>query len=106
MTEEELLRLIDGLDAARLETWRATGWVRPRITSTGLDYAEVDVARTRLIVEMQDAMALDEEAVPVVLSLLDQVYGLRYRLRSLARAVKAQPQEIQAKIWGRLAEED
>jgi chaperone modulatory protein CbpM len=106
MTEEELLQLVDGLDAARLEAWRATGWVRPRITAAGFEYQEIDVARTRLIVEMQDAMALDEEALPVVLSLLDQVYGLRYRLRTLARAVKAQPTEVQARILGCLAEED
>ena len=39
-------------------------------------------------------MALGEEAMPVVLSLLDQVYDLRGTLRRIAGALEGQPPEV------------
>lgn len=43
-------------------------------------------------------MSLPSEAVPVVLSLLDQIHGLRRELRDLAGAVDAQPEDIRHAI--------
>jgi hypothetical protein len=36
--------------------------------------------------------------MPLVLSLLDQVYELRSRLKSVLRAVEAQPRDVQLAI--------
>jgi hypothetical protein len=36
--------------------------------------------------------------MPLVLSLLDQVYELRSRLKSVLRAVEAQPREVQLAV--------
>jgi chaperone modulatory protein CbpM len=53
-----------------LQRWIGEGHVR-------------DVERVRLILELRDVMQVNEEALPVVLSLLDQLYALRRRLRDL-----------------------
>ena len=45
------------------------------------------MARVRLIQELRDDMQVNEEALPVVLSLLDQLYDLRRRLRELGDAI-------------------
>jgi chaperone modulatory protein CbpM len=37
----------------------------------------------RLIRELRDELAVNEEALPVVLSLLDQLYALRRRVRAM-----------------------
>jgi chaperone modulatory protein CbpM len=37
----------------------------------------------RLILELRDLMQVNEEALPVVLSLLYQIYELRRRMRAL-----------------------
>jgi chaperone modulatory protein CbpM len=58
----------------------------------------VDVARLELICEIRHEFSIDEEAMPLVLGLLDQVYDLRRQLRRMCDAVAAQPPEVQAVI--------
>ena len=66
-----------------LQGWIAEGHVRPERTGQDLVFTELDVERVRLILELRDDMAVNEEALPVVLSLLDQLYALRRRMREL-----------------------
>jgi chaperone modulatory protein CbpM len=66
-----------------LQGWIAEGHVRPERSAGQLAFTELDVERVRLILELRDDMAVNEEALPVVLSLLDQLYELRRRLRAL-----------------------
>ncbi|WP_431281831.1 chaperone modulator CbpM [Humitalea sp. 24SJ18S-53] len=63
-----------------LQRWIAEGYVHPE---PGLVFQEIDVERVRLILELRDDLAVNEDALPVVLSLLDQVYALRRRLKRL-----------------------
>jgi chaperone modulatory protein CbpM len=66
-----------------LQGWIAEGHVRPERQDGDLAFTEIDVERVRLILELRDEMAVNEEALPVVLSLLDQLYELRRRLRAM-----------------------
>jgi chaperone modulatory protein CbpM len=99
----DLIRLIGGLQEAELRHWIAERWVRPEPMSGGYVFRDVDVARVRLIVELRRDLAIDEEALPVVLQLLDQVYALRRRLRALRDAIDAQPEAVGAAVQARLA---
>ncbi len=42
--------------------------------------------------------------MPIVLSLLDQVYGLRYRLGAVGAAIEAQPEPVRRAIAQSLAD--
>lgn len=75
---------ISGLRRRDLDRWIVNSWVRPDETPDGLLFRDIDVARVRLIQTLCDDMDVDEAALPVVLSLLDQLYDLRRRLRALA----------------------
>ncbi len=66
-----------------LHGWIAEGYVRPALRDGDLVFQEIDVARVRLILELRDVLAVNAEALPVVLALLDQVYALRRQLRAL-----------------------
>jgi len=101
---DAVIRLIAGLQAEDLRRWIAESWVRPESGTGGYFFHEVDIARVRLICELRVELAIDDEAMPVVLDLLDQVYSLRRRLRALAAAVDAQPEEIRAALRARLGE--
>jgi len=58
----------------------------------------VDVARVRLIAELRE-LRMDEEAMPVVLSLLDQLYAARRRMRLLQQAVdEAAPDAVRDRL--------
>src|SRR5260370_3806737 len=89
---EALLREVRAVDAAELGRWIDSGWVQPDGGPGNWFFHEVDVARVRLIVEIRQDLALGDEAVPVVFSLLDQLYGLRRELTALCGALAAQPE--------------
>jgi len=93
-----VLQSIQALSETDLDRWIAEGLVRPESSGEGWQFAEVDVARVRLIARLKVDMALDDAALPVVLALLDQVYGLRRQLRRLGTAVAAQPSAVQQAI--------
>jgi chaperone modulatory protein CbpM len=103
---EAVIRVVGGLNEAELRHWIAERWVRPESGAEGYIFAEVDVARVQLIHELRYELAIDEEAMPVVLQLLDQVYTLRRRLRLTLDAIDAQPAEIRAAIRARCGAEE
>ncbi len=102
---DALMREIQGLDAADLRHWIAEHWVRAEESEGGFLFYEVDVARVRLIRELRHELAIGDEAMPVILHLLDQVYALRRRLRRLCEAVDAQPLELRDAVHAHLADE-
>ena len=77
-----------GLERNELERWIVETWVRPEHDRGDYLFHDVDVARVRLIQELRDELEIDEAALPVVLSLLDQVYDLRRRMRQLVQALR------------------
>ncbi|MGO8919327.1 MAG: chaperone modulator CbpM [Stellaceae bacterium] len=102
MSFDAVIRLIGDLGDQELRRWIAERWVRPESRAEGYVFHEVDVARVRLIHELRYDLAIDEEALPVVLHLLDQVYALRRRLRQLHEVIDTQPDEVRAALLARL----
>jgi chaperone modulatory protein CbpM len=99
---DAVIRLIGDLQAEELRRWIDERWVRPEGEAPAYVFHEVDVARVRLIYELRYELAIDEEALPVVLRLLDQVYTLRRRLRATREAIEAQPTEVRQALLARL----
>ena len=95
---EDLLNRRKELDRRELTRWVENRWVLPERRNETWIFHEVDVARIELILEIRHEFAIDEEAVPLVLGLLDQVYDLRRQLRRMCDALAAQPPEVQAVI--------
>jgi len=80
ITPDILVARFPGLELGQLQEWIAEGMLR---AEPGPSFTEIDVARIALIMELRDALALDDAALPVVLSLLDQLYALRRELATL-----------------------
>ena len=102
MALEQVLATVGRLDRRDLTVWIERRWVRPRHEGGGYLFSDLDVARVTLICDMRHDMAIDDEAMPVILGLLDQVYGMRARLRHLVDAVAAQPEEVRLAIAAEL----
>jgi len=90
--------LFADLGREELVAWVERGWVLPEQQDTGWVFQDIDVARVRLIHDLRRQMEVGEDTMPLVLSLLDQVYELRGQLRAVLRAVEAQPEEVRAAI--------
>lgn len=97
-TESEVVRHIQGITRRHLRLWVGRGWVTPIERAGNHNYSEIDIARLQLIRQLKIDMAVNNEAIPIVLSLIDQLHGLRYELRSLAQAVETQHDDIQRAI--------
>jgi chaperone modulatory protein CbpM len=102
MALEQVLATVGRVDRHDLTMWIERRWVRPHHEAGGYVFTELDVARITLICDMRHDMAIDDEAMPVVLGLLDQVYGMRTRLRHLVDAVAAQPEEVRLAVAAEL----
>jgi chaperone modulatory protein CbpM len=107
-----VVALFTDLPEAELTNWVARGWVQPdqrdaaqgdaALGDGGWEFHEIDVARVRLIHDLHRAMEIGEETMPLVLSLLDQVYALRGTLHDLARALDEQPDEVRTAMLAAL----
>jgi chaperone modulatory protein CbpM len=89
-TGEFLLRA--RINAKVLDEWVEAGWLIPDQIGTGRRYSDVDLARAHLIRDLRD-LGINDEGIPVILDLIDQIYGLRRMLRGLLSTIKAQQQE-------------
>ncbi len=88
---DELLRRHGKLTAFHVERWVARGlhaWT----------FEQVDVARVRLLAELEGDIGLDDDTVETVIGLVDQVHTLRGQLGLLAQAIAEQPPETRAAI--------
>ncbi len=104
ITIETVCALVGDIEVREVERWIGESWVLPLQASSGWVFHDIDVARVRLIVELRRDLAIDDEAMPVVLSRMDQLYALRRRLKAMNAALDALPAETRAAIAARLDE--
>ena len=67
--------------------WIAQSWVLPVEEEGELLFDEIDRARIELIVELRRDLGVNDEAVPVVLRLIDQLHSLRRTVDELRRGI-------------------
>jgi chaperone modulatory protein CbpM len=87
------------LDAQVLDAWIEAGWLRPgghgssrefsNMNFSDLEFSDIDLARARLICDLRSDLGVNDEAIPVVLDLIDQIHGLRRLVRELVE--RSQP---------------
>jgi len=105
--------LFADLPEAELISWVARGWVQPEPhdpnpsdpqhdDAANWNFLDIDVARVRLIHDLRRSLDIAEETMPLVLSLLDQIYTLRGTLRDLVRALESQPEPVRTSILAAL----
>ncbi|MEA2988151.1 MAG: chaperone modulatory protein CbpM [Alphaproteobacteria bacterium] len=80
------------INVQTLEAWLEAGWLAPRRNDEGTHYSDVDLARAHLIEDLR-RLGINDEGVPVILDLVDQLHGLRHVLRVLLSTVRAQQLE-------------
>ena len=95
---DELLLRLRGLERRELVRWVENRWVLPERHGESWVFHEIDVARVELILDIRRDFAIDDEAMGLVLGLLDQVYDLRRQMRRLCDAVATQSPEVQEAI--------
>jgi chaperone modulatory protein CbpM len=105
-TLTEVVLAVERVDLVELHAWVERGWIAPagRRGAEPL-FSDLDVARACLICDLVHDLAVEEETVPLVLSLLDQVYDLRRQLGALTAAIQRQPDDVRRRILELLTEQ-
>jgi chaperone modulatory protein CbpM len=80
------------LDDAVLDQWVEAGWLTPHQETAGQRYSSIDLARAYLIRDLKD-LGVNDDGIPVVLDLIDQVHGLRCVLRELLSTIRSERQQ-------------
>lgn len=97
-TETQIVAEIEELTLRRLRIWVRRGWVVPEHREGGPVFDDLDTARVRLVCQLKAEMNVNDDSVPVILSLIDQVHGLRSQVRAMAAALERQPQDVREMI--------
>jgi len=95
---EEVISLVPELHREDLERWIRDALVEAAQEAGHPTFSELQFARVRLICTLRYDMDVEEETLPVVLDLLDQLHDTRERLHTLSQAVLAQDEEVKAAV--------
>lgn len=102
LTEDEVLAAIPGLTRTRLFTFIETRLVIPfrqeTENSSVHSFRQVDCARLRLLCELTNDLELDENALDIVITLIDQLHAARQDLLAIVRAVEAEGIEVRSRV--------
>ena len=99
---EDLLEQITALQRSDLEAWIREEMITPQDENGTVLFSESECARIHLVCTLHYDLEIDLEALPTVLSLVDELYETRQQLLSLTAAVAAQDKAIQSAILAAL----
>jgi len=92
LSERDVIARVQRLTVTRLRVWVQQGWIKP------VD----EEARAALICNLEDQLGFAEEDVPVLLSLIDQIHGLRSELMGVLAALEDLPPDVRATVRMRI----
>jgi chaperone modulatory protein CbpM len=95
-----------GIERRVIGAWVEQRWVLPAEKDGDYLFEEVDLARLKLIKDLVGELEVGEEAMPILLNLLDQLYEARRALAELETAIAACTEEVRDEIAARLARRD
>ncbi len=98
LREEEVVARVRTLTQERLVEYCAARVVIPAEGAQGRVYQRLDVARLELACDLNEQYEMEAEAISMVLSLVDQLHGVRAELRELVRALEGQPEAVRSEV--------
>ena len=81
------------LDHDTLEMWIAEEWIVPTGADPEVSFTEADLARAQLIRDLMGDLEVNDAGVGVILSLVDQMHGLRKVLADLLVSMHQSPDQ-------------
>jgi chaperone modulatory protein CbpM len=102
LSEEETLDAVSRLDHARLTRFVHAEMIRPADAGGRMVYRQVDIARIELLCDLSDDFELDDEALGIVMDLVDQLHSTRRDLVVLMQALAEETDEVRARVLRRI----
>tara|TARA_R110002126_G_scaffold45299_5_gene128614 strand:+ start:111 stop:440 length:330 start_codon:yes stop_codon:yes gene_type:complete len=97
-SEDEVVSTVTRLTRSQLVGFVESEFVRPELHTSGYMFCSVDIARLEFLCDLSLEMDLDEIALGIVVSLIDQLHAARQDLATITSAINALPDDLQAHI--------
>ena len=86
------------VDPDAVDMWVDAGWLAPGSASGEWSFTEIDLARTRLIQDLAGDLGVNEEGIPIILGLVDQLHGVRRVLSEVLVVLRARPANARERL--------
>lgn len=103
-SETQIVRALDRLTKSQLTTFIQAEIITPVQTDGGPAFREIDMARLQLLCELSDEFDLNEDALGMIMSLLDQLHSVRRDLRDVVAALEREHTDVQRRVAKMLIE--
>ncbi len=97
-SEDEAIAAVARLTRPQLSAFIAAQIVVPLQTEAGLAFRQIDIVRMELLCELSEEFNLDEDALSIVISLIDQLHAVRGDLHRVLSAVETEPEDVRRRI--------
>ncbi len=97
-SEDDIITTVTRLTRSQLVRFVEFDLVKPQHADTGFVFRRIDIARLELLCDLSHDLDLDETALGIVISLIDQLHAARQDLAAVARAMDALPADLQSRI--------
>jgi chaperone modulatory protein CbpM len=77
-----------GMEDETLNAWIEEEWLIRSGSPAEMSFSDIDIARARLIRDLQLDFGVNDKGVDVILNLVDQLYGMRRTLMELRHVVR------------------
>lgn len=88
MSREQFLAT-SGAKVHRLEFWLEQQWLIPQAADAG--FTEREIARARLIQDLEADFGVNDEGIDIILHLIDQLHGMRRAFAHLQADLSDRP---------------
>ena len=97
-SEDDVIVSVTRLTRSQLYRFVEVDLVKPQRADSGYVFRRIDIARLELLCDLSQDLDLDETALDIVISLLDQLHAARQDIAHLVRAIDALPADLRSQI--------
>jgi len=101
-SEDDVINAVARLTRIQLVRFVEFDLIKPQRADSGYVFRRIDIARLELLCDLSQDLDLDEVALGIVISLIDQLHAARQDLAALARAIDALPADLQTLIGAQM----
>lgn len=102
-SEEETIATVTRLTRTRLTAFVLAEAVQPAAGERGPCYTRVDIARLELLCDLTEGFGLEDDALGLVVALVDQLHAVRADLAALAAVIAEEPAETRRRLASALS---
>jgi len=98
LSEDQAISAVARLTRVQLVAFVEAEIIIPVMTETGPAFRKIDIMRLELLCELSEQFDMQDDALGVVISLVDQLHGIRAELRAVLDAVETEQPVVRQRI--------